>query len=175
MPSDPYSFVLCRDEDPTATTAPSSTQWPLIECGGHRPSIRRAMRRWMTDRYAAGDKPDVIHNSALLLTAVVHMFEGWRGSLPSERVQNLIKNRYADAYRCVVYSPQFQKRWNAFILSCAPVLSMCEAPHPIIEDSPTWRIVLICRGQGSIFFASSRRIPNPRMDPCPGFRGMLRC
>ena len=76
---------------------------------------------------------------AILLQLIVDYFQGYGGSIPSERIQNILKRDHGDLYHSVVVT-YYRRRWHRFIEynSKSLMLFWRTSAH----DSVCWRIRL---------------------------------
>lgn len=125
------------------------------DCIRFQPSVLMAMRRCIHVHRCAGDPPDRLVARWILLGRIVELFCSWRGSLASELVQNTVSVRHQQEYNAVVGRRNNQRpRWNDFVCSCAPVLTLVAEDQPVgASGSPStvFRIILACRVQGSVY------------------------
>jgi hypothetical protein len=77
-----------------------------------------------------------------LVQKIVEYFGDCKGSLPSERVQNVIKKDYADLYEAVVVA-RFRKKWHKFLQHCSHTFHLFTRPaQPAPNQDYCWRIRL---------------------------------
>jgi hypothetical protein len=77
-----------------------------------------------------------------LVQCIIKYFDGYRGSLPSERVQNIIKKDYAELYDAVVVG-RFKKKWHKFVQHFPDTFHLFTRPaRPAPEQEFSWRIRL---------------------------------
>lgn len=80
---------------------------------------------------------------AQLVQCIVDYFGDCKGSLPSERVQNVIKKDYADLYEQVVVA-RFRKKWHKFLQHCSDTFQLFTRPaQPAPNQDYCWRIRLV--------------------------------
>jgi len=78
-----------------------------------------------------------------LVRRIVEYFGDCKGSLPSERVQNVIKKDYADLYEAVVVN-RFRKKWHKFLQHCSHTFHLFTRPaQPAPNQDYCWRIRLV--------------------------------
>lgn len=83
------------------------------------------------------------HLEAQLIQCIVDYFGDCKGSLPSERVQNVIKKDYAELYEAVVVA-RFRKKWHKFLQHCADTFHLFTRPaQPAPNQDYCWRIRLV--------------------------------
>jgi len=83
-----------------------------------------------------------IEKVAELERAVVEFFGEHRGSIPSERVQNIIKATRPELYEAVV-TRQFKKKWNRFLEHLPQTFILFTKPNtPARDEDFCWRIRL---------------------------------
>jgi hypothetical protein len=86
------------------------------------------------------DKKTHLQNE--LVQCIVKYFDGYGGSLPSERVQNIIKKDYAELYDAVVVG-RFKKKWHKFVQHFPDTFHLFSRPaRPGPEEEHSWRIRL---------------------------------
>jgi hypothetical protein len=79
---------------------------------------------------------------AQLIQCILDYFGDCKGSLPSERVQNVIKKDYADLYEQVVVA-RFRKKWHKFLQHCSETFLLFTRPaQPAPNQDYCWRIRL---------------------------------
>ena len=76
---------------------------------------------------------------AILLQLILDYFQGYGGSIPSERIQNILKRDHGDLYHSVVVT-WYRRRWHRFMEynSKSFILFWRTSAH----DSVCWRIRL---------------------------------
>lgn len=110
---------------------------------GRLPSIRRAVRAWMSKQQESDLSASEWRDMLLLLDRVVHQFQYHRGSLPSESIQNRLSTHHRELYDRVMRGPRFRGRWHRFLEACAPIVRI--VPRAGASQETCWRIVLFCR------------------------------
>ena len=78
---------------------------------------------------------------AELVQCILNYFGGYNGSLPSERVQNIMKNDHAELYDAVVVR-QFKKKWHKFLQHCSGTFVLFSRPAACAPEECSWRIRL---------------------------------
>lgn len=80
---------------------------------------------------------------AQLVQCIIDYFGDCQGSLPSERVQNVIKKDYADLYEQVVVA-RYRKKWHKFLQHCSDTFHLFTRPaQPAPNQDYCWRIRLV--------------------------------
>lgn len=69
-----------------------------------------------------------------LVQCIIDYFGDCKGSLPSERVQNVIKKDYAELYEQVVVA-RFRKKWHKFLQHCSGNSSVSKNLYKIFRDT----------------------------------------
>eukprot|EP00667_Euglena_gracilis_P009498 EG_transcript_9655 len=78
-----------------------------------------------------------------LVQCIIDYFGDCKGSLPSERVQNVIKKDYAELYEQVVVA-RFRKKWHKFLQHCSDTFHLFTRPaQPLPNQDYCWRIRLV--------------------------------
>ena len=98
--------------------------------GGH--GARRPAGPSWTDR--RGTEADLVR-------IVVDQFRGYAGSLPSERLQNVVKATYPTLYAAVV-DARYRRRWNAFLQAHPTAFTLAQVPAAADPAQPAWRLYL---------------------------------
>jgi len=79
---------------------------------------------------------------AKLIQCILDYFGDCQGSLPSERVQNVIKKDFADLYEAVVVN-RYRKKWHKFLQHCSSIFQLFTRPaQPAPDQDYCWRIRL---------------------------------
>lgn len=80
---------------------------------------------------------------ARLIQCIIEYFGDCKGSLPSERVQNVIKKDYPELYEQVVVA-RFRKKWHKFLQHCSDTFQLFTRPaQPAPNQDYCWRIRLV--------------------------------
>eukprot|EP00668_Euglena_longa_P007993 GGOE01009616.1.p2 GENE.GGOE01009616.1~~GGOE01009616.1.p2 ORF type:complete len:317 (-),score=42.28 GGOE01009616.1:675-1595(-) len=80
---------------------------------------------------------------AQLVQCIIEYFGDCKGSLPSERVQNVIKKDFAELYEQVVVA-RFRKKWHKFLQHCSDTFHLFTRPaQPEPNQDYCWRIRLV--------------------------------
>ena len=85
---------------------------------------------------------DVTACEKQLLFVIISFFDFYKGSIPSERIQNTLKRDYATLYERVVIK-RHHRRWHRFLLSHRDVLVLFTLS---CNGNMTWRIRLNIEG-----------------------------
>eukprot|EP00669_Euglena_mutabilis_P009068 TRINITY_DN401_c0_g3_i1.p1 TRINITY_DN401_c0_g3~~TRINITY_DN401_c0_g3_i1.p1 ORF type:complete len:430 (+),score=72.12 TRINITY_DN401_c0_g3_i1:117-1292(+) len=122
---------------PYEARSPSS---PSVSSGGISGSGNSSSGESDTPLDAAAQAADL---DAQLVARILEYFGQTSGSLPSERVQNVIKKEHRELYDAVFVSARFGKKWHRFLAHHADTFQLFTIPsNPTADQDYCWRIRL---------------------------------